>query len=94
MCGKWYRGAVEAVDCFIARWHSDEADKSWLRHGRGRQHVYSRKTGDTSKRRGTDSRTDTAIELTNAEMKWQIVWQGTGSTNIMHNLCYAYPEKL
>ena len=30
--GKWYRGVVEPADCFMARWHRDEAESSWLRH--------------------------------------------------------------
>ena len=31
-CGKWYRGVVEAAECFMTRWHRDEAESSWLRH--------------------------------------------------------------
>ena len=27
--GKWYRGVVEAADCFMARWHRGEAQ---MRH--------------------------------------------------------------
>ena len=30
--GKWYRGVVEAAECFMTRWHRDEAESSWLRH--------------------------------------------------------------
>ena len=30
--GKRYRGVVEAADCFMARWHRDEAQRSRLRH--------------------------------------------------------------
>ena len=30
--GKWYRGVVEAAECFMTRWHRDEAENSWLRH--------------------------------------------------------------
>ena len=30
--GKWYRGVVKAAECFMARWHRDEAESSWLRH--------------------------------------------------------------
>ena len=29
--GKWYRGVVEAAECFM-RWYRDEAGSSWLRH--------------------------------------------------------------
>ena len=28
--GKWYRGVVEAAECFMTRWHRDEAESSWL----------------------------------------------------------------
>ena len=31
-CGKWYRGVVEAAECFMTRWQRDEAESSWLRH--------------------------------------------------------------
>ena len=30
--GKWYRGVVEATDCFMARWHRNEAQRNRLRH--------------------------------------------------------------
>ena len=30
--GKRYRGVVETAECFMTRWHSDEAESSWLRH--------------------------------------------------------------
>ena len=30
--GRWYPGVVEAAECFITRWHKDEAKSSWLRH--------------------------------------------------------------
>ena len=30
--GKWYRGVVEATDCFTVRWHRDEAKSNWLHH--------------------------------------------------------------
>ena len=30
--GRWYRGVVESVECFMAGWHRDEAECSWLRH--------------------------------------------------------------
>ena len=30
--GKLYRGLVEAADCFMARWHRDEVQRSRLRH--------------------------------------------------------------
>ena len=30
--GKWYRGVVEAAECFMTRWHRDEVESGWLRH--------------------------------------------------------------
>ena len=30
--GNWYRMVVDAADRFMARWHSGEAEKSWLHH--------------------------------------------------------------
>ena len=30
--GKWCRGVVEAAECFMTRWHRDEAESSWLHH--------------------------------------------------------------
>ena len=33
--GKWYRGVVEAADCFTARWYRGEAERSWLPHAAG-----------------------------------------------------------
>ena len=29
---RWYRGVIETADCFMARWHRDEAQGSRLRH--------------------------------------------------------------
>ena len=29
---KWYRGVVEAAECFMARWQMNEAQRSRLRH--------------------------------------------------------------
>ena len=28
----WYRGVVEAAECFMARRHSNEAESGWLRY--------------------------------------------------------------
>ena len=28
--GRWYRRGLEAADCFMARWHRDEAESIWL----------------------------------------------------------------
>ena len=30
---KRYSGGVEAAECFVARWHRDETERSWPRHG-------------------------------------------------------------
>ena len=30
--GKWCKGVVEAADCFMARWHRDETQRSRLRY--------------------------------------------------------------
>ena len=30
--GKWKRGVVEEADCFTAKWHRDEAERSWVCH--------------------------------------------------------------
>ena len=30
--GTWYRGVIEAAECFMSRWHRDNADSRWLRH--------------------------------------------------------------
>ena len=43
--GKWYRGLVEATDCFMARWHRDEAQRSRLRHA-----FQDAKNGDKERR--------------------------------------------
>ena len=62
--GKWYRGVVEAGDCFRSRWHRVEAQKSWLRHA-----AEDAKNGD--KRRGGGGRgscPDTDIDECRKEM--------------------------
>ena len=30
--GEWYRGVVEAANCFMTRWQRDKAESGWLRH--------------------------------------------------------------
>ena len=30
--GNWYRGLADATNRFRTRWHSGEAENSWLRH--------------------------------------------------------------
>ena len=63
--GKWYRGVVEAAECFMTRWHRDEAESSWLRHA-----TEDAKSDD--KGRGWGKRGAAVLKLlsTNAEMKW------------------------
>ena len=52
--GKWCRGVVEAADCFMARWHRDEAQRSRLRH------AVAKDAKNSDKGRGEGgSRTDT-----------------------------------
>ena len=57
--GKWYRGVVEAAECFMTRWHRDEAESSWLRHT-----TQDAKNYDKGRRggKGGGSRTDTAVD--------------------------------
>ena len=63
--GKWYRGVVEAAECFMTRWHRDEAESSWLRHT-----TEDAKSGDKGRERGKGrgSRTDTAVDECRNEM--------------------------
>ena len=59
--GKWYRGVVEAADCFMARWDRDGAQKSRLRHA-----AQDAKNGDKGRGGGAAA----LIQLsTNAETK-------------------------
>ena len=60
-CGKWYRGVVEEADCFMARWHRDEAESSWLRHA-----AEDAKSDD----KGKGGAAVLILLSTNAEIKW------------------------
>ena len=63
--GKWYRGVVEAAECFMTRWHRDEAESSWLRH------TTEDAKSDDKGRRGVQGGGAVLILLSmNAEMKW------------------------
>ena len=63
--GEWYRGVVEAAECFMTRWHRDEAESSWLRHT-----TVDAKSDDKG-RRGVQGGGAVLILLSmNAEMKW------------------------
>ena len=56
--GKWYRGVVEAAECFMTRWHRDETESSWLRH------ATEDKSDDKGRRArgGRGSHTDNAVD--------------------------------
>ena len=60
--GKWYRGVVEAAECFMTRWHRDEAESSLLRHA-----AEDTKSDDKG-RGGGGSRTDIAVDECRNEM--------------------------
>ena len=76
-----HRGVVEAAECFMTRWHRDEAESSWLRHA-----ADDANSDDKGRRRG--GATVLMLLSTNSEMKWLIVCQGTGSTNDWSLSCY------
>ena len=60
--GKWYRGVVEAAECFMVRWHrEEESESSWLRHA-----AEDLKSDDKGK--GGGSCTDTAVGECRNEM--------------------------
>ena len=57
--GKWCQGVVEAAECFMTRWHRDEAESNWLRHATEDAKSDDRGMGE-GKERG--SRIDTAVD--------------------------------
>ena len=63
--GKWYRGVVEAAECFMTRWYRDEAESN-----RRRCTTEDAKSDDKGRRwgKGRGSRTDTAVEECRNEM--------------------------
>ena len=63
--GKWYRGVIEAAECFMTRWHRDEAGSSWLRHA-----AEDAKSDDKGRGGGkrSGSRIDTAVDECRNEM--------------------------
>ena len=63
--GKWYRGVVEAAECFMTRWYRDEAESSWLRHA-----TEDAKGGDKGREGGNGGAATLILLSTNAEMKW------------------------
>ena len=62
---KWYRGIVKAAECFMARCHTDEAQRSRRRHA-----AEDAKSGDKGRERegGGGRRTDTAVDECRNEM--------------------------
>ena len=80
------RGVVEAAECFIMRWHRDEAESSWLR-----RETEDAKSDDKA-RWGGGNRNDTAVDECRNETVDR-VWQGTGSAN-KWNLSYYCPRAL
>ena len=57
--GKWYRRVVEAVECFITRWHRDEVEGSWLRHAtQDAKRDDKRREGVKSRSSSTDTDVD------------------------------------
>ena len=65
MGGKWYRGVVEAAECFMTRWHRDEAERSWLHHT-----TEDAKSDDRKGRGGKGGAAVLILLSTIAEMKW------------------------
>ena len=63
--GKWYRGIVEAAECFMTRWHRDEAESSWLRHTTEDAKSDDKGRGEEEER---GSRIDTAVDECRNEM--------------------------
>ena len=63
--GKWYRGVVEAAECFMTRWHRDEAESSSLCHATEDAESDDKGRGA---RKARGSRTDTAVDECRNEM--------------------------
>ena len=61
----------------MARWHRDKWERSWLRHAAEDPQSDGK---ENEGRGGVVSRNVIPLSV-NAETKWQIVWQVTGSTN-------------
>lgn len=62
--GKWYRRVVEAAECFMARYHTDEVESTWFRHAAEMPRAMT-------KRNGGDGGAAVLISLwTNAKNTW------------------------
>ena len=82
--GKWYRGVVEAAECFMTRWHRDEAESSWLHHTT--EHAKSDDKGrGGGKVRG--SRIDTAVDECRNEMIDRVARRKSASIPSLPLLC-------
>ena len=62
--GNWNRGVVEAAECFMTRWHRDEAESSWLSHA-----TEDANSDDKGRERGKGGAGVLILLSTNAEMK-------------------------
>ena len=63
--GKWYRGVVEAAECFMTRWHRDKVESSWLRHT-----TEDAKSDGNGRGAGKGGAAVLILRSTNAEIKW------------------------
>ena len=63
--GKWYRGVVEAAECFMTKSHGYETHSSWLHHTKE-----DAKSDDKGRGEGKGGAAVLILLSTNAEMKW------------------------
>ena len=64
-CGKWYRVVVEAAECFMTRWHRDEAESSSYATQQRTPRVMTREAGG-----GKGGAAVLILLSTNTEIKW------------------------
>ena len=57
--GKWYRGVVEAAECFMTKSHGYETHSSWLHHTKEDAKSDDKGRGEG---KGRGSRSDTAVD--------------------------------
>ena len=62
---KWYRGVVEAAECFMTKSHGYETHSSWLHHTKE-----DAKSDDKGRGEGKGGAAVLILLSTNAEMKW------------------------
>ena len=82
--GKWYREVVQSLECFMTRWQKDEAESSWLQH-----ETEDAKSDDQGRAGGKRGAVVVILLSMTTELKWLIVWQGTGSINKWNLSCYS-----